>query len=663
MNKTLAKPLLSPMQFQYSVMALAAASLPALLWLQWSISLCLVVILGIRAHTARRHPQAWPMWLRVVLIVAFVGLVIANYGSFFGRGPGGALLLLMLALKATESASTRDARLMVCTSFFLLVASFLMSQSFMALVLSAIATIFCFGALEVLSRPAVGGPRGSPFGRLGTKEVLTLLSLAIPVTLALWLLFPRLSTPLWGTTESDNGRSGLSNTMTPGSMAELLIDDSPLMRIRFDNGLRPDQNSLYFRGPVMWDLAADGTWSTGEIRSHLMRPPEASPDDLSYEVILEPTDQRMMFLVDQAISVSESPILFNSEQRFFRTAPIADLLRYRGSSRLSTKVPPGRYVAQERLWALRLPLNRNPRTIALGQQLAQRHQQNPMAIVVAALEMYREQPFRYTLSPPELLGINTIDEFLFDSRAGFCQHFASSFAILMRAAGVPSRVTTGFAGGEYRDNAGYFLVTNARAHAWNEVLIDGMWQRVDPTAQVPPERVDAEAREAFGENQSDFVRALRERRDQIADWWNRTVLNFNATKQANLFKSIGIKNASWEQLVSILAGIVATLGGIWTLVIWFRDRRQENPVQVQYLRVLKRLAQLGFTRATPEGPQDFLTRVQKDASQKPWIAAFVSLSQHYIALSYATDLAAASRAQSDAFVAAAKALLLEMRAR
>ena len=663
MNKMLAKPLLSPMQFQYSVMALAAASLPALLWLQWSISLCLVVILGIRVATARRHPQAWPMWLRVALIAASVGLVIANYGSFFGRGPGGALLLLMLALKATESASTRDARLMVCTSFFVLVASFLMSQSFMALVLSAIATIFCFGALEVLSRPAVGGPSGSPFGRLGTKEVLTLLSLAIPVTLALWLLFPRLSTPLWGTTESDNGRSGLSNTMTPGSMAELLIDDSPLMRIRFDNGLRPDRNSLYFRGPVLWDLAADGTWSTGEIRSHLMRPPEASPEDLSYEVILEPTDQRMLFLADQAISVSEIPVLFNSEQRFFRTTPIADLLRYRGSSKLSTEVPPGRYVAQERLWALRLPLNRNPRTIALGQQLAQQHQQNPMAIVVAALEMYREQPFRYTLSPPEFLGINTIDDFLFDSRAGFCQHFASSFAILMRAAGVPSRVTTGFAGGEYRDNAGYFLVTKARAHAWNEVLIDGMWQRVDPTAQVPPERVDAEAREAFGENQSDFVRALRERRDQIADWWNRTVLNFNAAKQANLLKSIGIDNAGWEQLVGILAGVVASLGGIWALVIWFRDRRVENAVQVQYLRVLTRLAQLGFTRASHEGPQDFLTRVQNGASQKPWITAFISLTQHYIALSYATDLAAASRVQSDAFVANAKALLLKMRAR
>ena len=659
--KPKAKAELSPMQFQYSVMALAAASLPALLWLEWPISLCLVAILAIRTATVRRYPQAWPMWLRVALIVALVTLVRANYGSFFGRGPGGALLLLMLALKSTESASSRDARLIVCTSFFLLVASFLMSQSFMALILSALATIMCFGALEVLSRPAVGGPSGSPFGRLGSKEVLTLLSLAVPVTLALWLLFPRLSSPLWGTSESDNGRTGLSNTMTPASMAELLVDDSPVMRIRFDNNVRPDRNGLYFRGPVLWDLSADGTWSAGELRSQLTQPTAPSADDLSYEVILEPTDQRMLFLADQAVSVSEDQVLFNSEQRFFRTTPIADLLRYRGRSRLSEQVPPGRYFEQERIWALRLPQNRNPRTIALGLQLAQQFQ-NPAAIVAAALAMYREQPFRYTLSPPEFLGIHTTDEFLFDTRSGFCQHFANSFATLMRAAGVPTRVTTGFAGGEYRDNAGYFLVTNARAHAWNEVLIDGMWLRVDPTAQIPPERVDAAARDAFGENQSDFMRALRERRDQMADWWNRTVLNFNAARQANLFKSFGVVNAGWEQLVGTLAVVLAGLGIVWALIVWLRDRRVENPVQAQYLAVLKRLAALGFAREVGEGPNDFLIRLQKTAQRNLWIDAFAALTQRYVALSYAAELDAASSAESDAFVQAARTLLPQLRA-
>lgn len=636
-------------------MALASASLPAILWLKWPISLCLLLTLGIRTASLQRYPQAWPNGLRVSLVIAFISLQYSVYGQFFGRGPGGALLLLMLALKATESASTRDARLMVCTSFFVLVASFLMSQSFLALILSGFATVACFGALEVLSRPAIGGPVGSPFGRLGSKEVLTLLSLALPMSLALWVLFPRLATPLWGTSESDNGRSGLSNSMTPGSMAELLIDNSPVMRIRFKNGARPNRNELYFRGPVMWDLAADGTWSTGELKSHLMRPPEVGSEKLSYEVILEPTDQRMMFVADQALSVSEALVLFNSEQRFFRTAPIADLLRYTAQSRLSTELPPGRYLDQERLWALRLPANRNPRTIALGRQLAQRYQ-DPTAIVAAALAMYREQPFRYTLEPPDFLGIHSTDEFLFDTRAGYCQHFASSFATLMRAAGVPTRVTTGFAGGEYRDTAGYFLVTKARAHAWNEVLIDGMWQRVDPTAQVPPERIDAASLEAFGENQSDFMRSLRDRRDQMADWWNRTVLNFNAARQANLFKSFGVENAGWGQLIGVLAGVLTGLGIIWALIVWMRDRRVENPVQAQYLRVLTRLATLGFLREAGEGPNDFLIRLQNRAVGKAWLDAFSELTRRYILLSYAKNLTAALPSETREFVAAAKKL-------
>jgi protein-glutamine gamma-glutamyltransferase len=655
----LQKPMLSPMQFQYSVAALAAASLPAMLWLAWPISLCLAATLGIRVATARRYPQAWPRALKVALIATFTGLVIANYGNFFGRGPGGALLLLMLALKSTESATTRDARLMVCTSFFVLVASFLMSQSFVALILSALATLVGFAALEVLSRPAVGGPNGSPFKRLGTREVLSLLSLAIPFTLALWLLFPRLATPLWGTSESDNGRSGLSNSMTPSSIAELLVDDSPVMRIRFDNGAHPEPSQLFFRGPVLWDLSSAGTWSTGETRGQLNRPRAASATDLSYEVILEPTDQRMLFVADQAVTVSEEQVLFTSEQRFLRTAPIADLLRYRARSALSDQVPPGRYEEQEKRWALRLPADRNPRSVALGQQLAAQHQ-SPTAIVNAALAIYRDQPFRYTLSPPEALGIHTTDEFLFDNRAGFCQHYANSFATLMRAAGVPTRVTTGFAGGEYR-KAGYFLVTNARAHAWNEVLIDGMWQRVDPTAQVPPERVDVAAREAFGENQSDFMRALRDRRDQMADWWNRTVLNFNASRQASLFKPFGVDHAGWELLVGALAGVLVSGGLVWALIIWLRDRRAVNPIQHRYLQVLKALSPLGFTRENSEAPMAFLARIELAAQTAPWLTAFVQLTQHYVQLSYAGNLDAASDQDKHIFANIAQACIAQAR--
>lgn len=646
---------LSPQQFQWSVMALACSSLPAITWLDWRVSVVLIGVLAVRAWSARRYPQAWPAWLRVLMVLALLLLVVRVYGGIFGRGPGGALLLSMLALKSTESASTRDARVMVSISLFVLIASFLMTQSLVAMALSFFAAVICFAALEVLTRPSVGGPTASPISRLVGKDVLLLLSLAVPLTVALWLLVPRLNAPLWGTDEGNNGRSGFSNSMRPNEILEMLIDESPAMRVRFENGARPNPNSLYFRGPIMWNYSADGAWSSSDIQRSPFGPRNLpSPEDIRYEVILEPNDQRALFVADRPVSVSEPSVIFSSEQRFFRPTPVSDILRYTATSRLADSVPQGRYPRQERAWALGLPDARNPRTLALGRQLAERFE-NPRDLVAEVLTMYREQPFRYTLEAPEPLGIHTVDEFVFDQRAGFCQHFASSFAVIMRAAGIPTRVVTGFAGGEYR-NAGYLLVTNARAHAWNEVLIDDQWLRVDPTAQIPQERVDPAARDALGENRSDLVRAWQEWRDQMADWWNRTVLNFNAKRQSQLFNNLGIPDASWEVLIGILASVIAVFSIIWMLLFKWKDRTVRHPVTAAYFRVLTRLARkTGMIRADAEGAQDFLSRVKSEHAQASWFSAFESLSTQFIHLNYAGELSALSPQEIRAFQQSAAA--------
>lgn len=639
MSTAQAKTLLSPLQFQWSVLALACSSLPAITWLDWRVSVVLLIVLGVRTWTARRSPQAWPSWLRVLMVLVLFLLVLRVYGSIFGRGPGGALLLSMLALKSTESASTRDARVMVSISLFVVIASFLMTQSLMAMALSFFASVICFAALEVLTRPSVGGPTASPISRLMSKDVLLLLSLAAPLTIALWLLVPRLNSPLWGTDEGNNGRSGFSNSMRPNEILEMLIDESPAMRVRFENGARPNPNSLYFRGPIMWNFGADGSWGSSDIqRSPFGSRNVASANDISYEVILEPNDQRALFVADRPISVSEPSVIFSSEQRFFRPAPVSDILRYTATSSLVDSVPQGRYPQQERAWALGLPQARNPRTLAMGRELAERFT-NPRDLVAEVLRMYREQPFRYTLEAPEPLGIHTIDEFVFDQRAGFCQHFASSFAVIMRASGIPTRVVTGFAGGEYR-NAGYLLVTNARAHAWNEVLIDDQWLRVDPTAQIPQERVDPAARDALGENRSDLVRAWQEWQDQMADWWNRTVLNFNAKRQSQLFQDLGIPDASWEVLIAVLASIIALFSFVWILLFKWKDHSRMHAVPEAYFRVLRRLSnRTGLVRASSEGAKDFLSRVREHHSAAPWFNDFSKLTEHFILLNYTGDLA------------------------
>jgi protein-glutamine gamma-glutamyltransferase len=628
-----ASKLLSPLQFQWSVAALAGACLPTMLWMDWHFTALVFALLGVRTFTARRSPQAWPAVLRVLLVIAALFIVIRTHGSILGREPGGSLLICMMALKATESASARDARLLVSFSLFVIVASFLLTQSIVALLLSAIATIVCFCALEMLTRPAVGGPSGSPLARLRAKEVISLLSFALPATIALWLLFPRLATPMWGTSDSQSSRSGLSNEMRPDAMREMLVDESPAMRIRFDNGARPAPNKLYFRGPVLWHLSDDGTWSASEaLTLQFDRPPAPAPSDVQYEVILEPTDQRILFAADQAVSVDQTQVYFGAEQRFSRVAPVSDLLRYRARSALSDRVYGTRTGEASKQMALRLPRARNPRLLALGSSLQQKHGDNHAAIVQELLASYR--PFSYTLLPPEPLGIHTMDEFYFDNRAGFCQHFSSSFAIAARAAGVPTRVTTGFAGGEYLP-AGYLLITNARAHAWNEVYLDGFWQRIDPTGQVPPERVDPRARAAFGENQPDWMRAWSNRKDQLTDWWNRTILNFNAASQSQLFKPFGVQETGWQQLVGALVGVIALLAGLWAAWIYWRERRPKNWLDGAFERVQIALARKGISRASHEGPQDFHQRVLKHSLSPASIGAWQAFHALHMQLRFA----------------------------
>jgi protein-glutamine gamma-glutamyltransferase len=652
--------LLSPLQFQWSVAALASACLPCMLWMDWHFTALVIAILGMRTFTARRSPKAWPGALRILLVIIALWLVVRTHGGILGREPGGSLLICMMALKATESASARDARLLVSFSLFVIVASFLLTQSIVALMLSAVATVVCFCALEMLSRPAVGGPSGSPLGRLRAREVVSLLSFAIPATIALWLLFPRLSTPLWGTSESQTTRSGLSNEMRPDSIREMLIDDHPAMRIRFDNNARPAPSTLYFRGPVLWNLSEDGTWSASELlATRFDRPPAPQPTDVSYEVIMEPTDQRILFVADQAISVDEGQILFTAEQRFMRAVQISDLLRYRARSSLNASVQANRTAEVELQIATRLPANRNPRLQTLGKSLRAKHGANHRAIVQELIETYRG--FSYTLLPPEPLGLHTMDEFYFDNRTGFCQHFSSSFAIIARAAGVPTRVATGFAGGEYLP-AGYLLVTNARAHAWNEVYLEGAWQRFDATAQVPPERVDRRAREALGENRAEWLRSFSNTRDELADWWNRTILNFNANSQSQLFKPFGVQQTNWKGLVSVLTGVIIALAFLWAAMIYWRERKPKNWLDAAFERVQAALARKGIRRACHEGPQDFHQRVLTHNLNPASITAWQAFHALHLQIRFAHGPEQEVEARLKAeFLARTKALVQELK--
>jgi protein-glutamine gamma-glutamyltransferase len=639
------------MQFRYTLGALIGAALPCTLWLGWETSLLVFGVVALRYFTVRSNPKPWPSWLRVVLTVACTALVIAQFESILGRAPGGALLLSMLALKSTESASRRDARVLVTTALFVIVASFLMTQSVIALLFSLIGTALCFGALEVLSRPALG-PRHSPFGRLGLADAGLLLTLAIPLTILLWLFVPRLATPLWGTQLGSSGRTGLSDTMRPGEITELLADDSPTMRIRFD-GVRPNPSLLYFRGPVLWNLNELGEWSSNPgMRFNNAQRLEPRADDMRYRVTLEPNDQRFVFTADQGIAVSESARL-SLESRFERFRPVNELLNYSAVSRLSTSIASASFPALQTSVALKLPPG-NPQTRALAARW-RAETQDPKALVAKALNYFQVENFSYDLSPLDITSLERVDDFLFRTREGYCEHYSGAFAFLMRAAGVPTRVVTGFTGGTYLDGADYLLIRNSDAHAWNEVYIDKSWIRVDPTSVLPFERIRGRRPGAAREDGA-LVNFLG-MRDRIADWWNRTIVDFNAARQAELLMPFGIAQASWRDLFRVLGLGIVGIALIGALLLFLRRRGTLDPPATRaYRALLQSFAKRGLISKSHEAPQQVFSRATQhfpeQAQQIKQVAAqFNALTYQRDARTSSTDTTAEA-----AFLAQVRAL-------
>ncbi len=658
--------LLSSFQFQWAAAAFSFAAMPALLWLRWPVSVLMVALLSARIFSARRITKAWPGWLRFLLLCTALAVVISSYGSILGRAPGGALLLLMMALKTTESSTKRDARLLVSVSFFVLIAGFLMEQSMLATLGAAVATVISFGALEVLVRPVDSSTR-SPFAKIAAGNVLWLLAVALPLAFALWMLFPRLASPLWGTAQSGQARTGLSDSVKPGSFAELLADDTPVMRVRFE-GQAPPANQLYFRGYVLWGIEADGSWSARNLLRDTRGRLQPSASDLRYEVSLETTGQSILYAADLATGIEQSEVFFSNERRFLRSTPVNDPMRYVASSRLSDRFPeqldfsPATYLYRA---SIELPAQTNPRTRKLGEELAQRYNGDRAGIANEVLRMFRDGRFGYSMAPPEVLGINTTDGFLFDTQIGYCQHYANAFAWILRAAKVPTRIVVGYAGGRYYgfgSSDPYLLIKQERAHAWNEVLIDGNWVRFDPTAQIPPERIDDDTlRQMTGEGESEWLNALNNFRERASNWWSRTVLEFNAERQSNLLKPFGIDKANWQQLAIALMATLAAIGLVWWLVMLWRARERTtlHAVDLAYRKVLARLQKRGLQPEPDESAQAFARRVT--LSKASYAPAFESLSQRYTELCYQTSIDEQPAGTLQSFIADCDSMIKQLR--
>jgi len=596
--------------------------------LPWWLGAMLLVLLAARWWQRRQHGSRVSRWIKLPLLLLLTLAITGTYGSIFGREPGTALGVGLLVLKLLETETARDVRVGVGFACFALMSALLFGQAMTTTVIVALGLLPALATLRALE-PAQA-PTSLPCALL---PGLLLLAAALPLTLLAFVLVPRLSSPLWGAPSPDQARTGLSDSMSPGNFTELLTDDSPALRVSFD-GAPPPPDLRYFRAYVMWNY--DGRrWQRVRGNGYPPAPIEAV-SSISYRVTLEPSKQRMLPALDVPLNAPADASL-RTDHELIADKPVTTPFSYTLRSALRYRLQP-ELDARSRQLGLRLPPGFNPRTHALADQWRQRYGTDDAAIVRAGLTLLHDGGFRYTLTPAPL-GRDAVDDFLFNTREGFCEHYASSFTVLMRSAGIPARVVTGYQGGYWNQLGNYLLVRNSDAHAWTEVWLAGRgWVRADPTGAVRPERVTLGAAAAIGDERgwyhSDWLQGLRNHWDIVNRWWNRGVVGFDALRQRGLLTPFGVRDTDTRLLgilIAISSGLFMGLGLAWAL--W---RRQRHDVLRETLRVLERkLARRGIVRRRGEGPQRYLARAARALPAQR--ATLAQLSTNYLQLRYAQD--------------------------
>ncbi|WP_206098422.1 DUF3488 and transglutaminase-like domain-containing protein [Oleiagrimonas sp. MCCC 1A03011] len=612
-----------------AVVAVHAPHLPV--W--WSAGLS-VLLAG--RWMQRRFRGGRVSWLiRLPLTLALPAGVIAQYGSLFGQEPGSALIAGMLVLKLLETERTRDARVGVAFACFGLMSALLFSQTLLPTLFVALGLIPALATLSALE-PGHASLRW----RMQLGGVLRMATLALPLALAGFLFIPRLSSPLWGAPSSGPARTGVSGSMAPGDFTQLLIDDSPAFRVSFD-GPPPPPAQRYFRGPVLWrfdgrrwSAAHDASPHTPEALRPQAEPMRVLGGVYRYQIALQPTQQHWLFALDTPIDPPRDAH-FTQARTLLHASRIRSLYHYQMRSSTVHVLAP-QLSANDRHRALLLPQGFDPRARALAETWRREYGDQPQAIVNAALKLFHDGGFRYTLTPPPL-GRDTVDDFLFSTRQGFCEHYASAFTFLMRAAGIPARVVTGYQGGYWNPMGDYLLVRQSDAHAWSEVWMPNRgWVRVDPTAAVRPERVDLGSAAAAGASrewyQASWLQNIRNRWDIVNRWWNQAVTGFDDLRQRGLLKPFGVQEADSRTLgvalaISVSVLLTAGLG----LALW-RKRRQDPLDRAMHL-LQRRLARRGIQRGLAEGPRDYLTRAARELPHER--DRLETLLQSYLDLRYA----------------------------
>jgi transglutaminase-like putative cysteine protease len=639
---------IAPRDLASLVVSLLLVVAPHAQRMPWWLALLLFALYAWRVQVAFARAPLPPRWLLLAVAVLAIGSVFAEYRTLFGRTPGIVLLAMFSGLKLLEARSLRDATVLAFLCYFLIMTNLLYSQTIPTAALMAVALVAVTGTLV-----GFAAPRRALRANLRTAGLL--LAHAAPAALVLFLLFPRVQGPLWALPQdAQAGITGLTDTMSPGNLSQLAQSDAVAFRAEFV-GEPPAPAQRYWRGPVLWDF--DGrTWRMGQVWLQPFAAPQGA-GRFAYEVTLEPHNRTWLFALETAARLPERARITH-DGMLVTPGPARARMRYALES-VAEPRGPAREEAGQLQRARTLPDGYNPRARALAEKWRSESADDTQ-VVLKAIEHFRSGRLAYTLEPPPL-GRDSVDEFLFDTRAGFCEHFSSAFVFLLRAANVPARVVTGYQGGEVNQVDRIITVRQSDAHAWAEVWLEGRgWVRLDPTAAAIPGRVEAGLARAVraGEPvpllmrpQMEWLRGMRHNWEALAHRWNLMVLGYNPERQRELMGRLGMRDADWRSLTAAMASI---LGMITLALLAWSLRRLARPDRVQraWQTFVRKLRARGVARAPHEGPRDF---AQRAALRLPGAsAAILAIASLYINARYGRGTAPAQVAELEQRVRALK---------
>ncbi len=585
------------------------------------LAAAILVWRGALALGQRSLPQRWV--LAGVLALA-AGLTWWSQRTLLGKDAGVTLMVVLMALKTLELRARRDALVVFFLGFFLVLTNFFYSQSLLT-ALAMLVSVWGLLTALVLAHMPVGRPPLAAAAGLAGRAAL----LGTPLMVALFLLFPRIG-PLWAVPQDGIGRTGLGDRIRMGSVAEVANDEAVALRLRF-LGAVPPASALYFRGPVL--SAFDGVEWTHGIPSFppRLQPPSALAgigEGLRYEMTIEPGHLPLLPLLEATPDLPGSaPVVEglrlhqSADLQWLAERPVSERVRLQAQAWLSFRHGPADEIVGLRDF-VSLPPGYNPRTLAWAAALRndpRLREATPPQLADAVLAHIARDGFTYTLEPGPY-GRDAIDEFWLDRKAGFCEHFAAAFVVVMRALDVPARIVTGYQGADAAPVDGYWIVRQSNAHAWAEYWVAGSgWVRADPTAAVAPDRVrrgrslvrpPGFVAEALGTMSPQLLAQLRGVWEGLDNRWNQWVLSYARSQQFELLRALGVQQPDWEDLARVSIALIVSVslvGAAWAL--W--DRQRQAPGQRLQQRVAARLAQLGVAVRLHEPPRTRAARVRE----------------------------------------------------